>query len=114
MHPAWRVSLLTMETPFGWLAVDQDTARKIQNRLASYESMQWKDIGFGYRCHLIKRTSLCAAAQRHLSDIQQDDVDSVMSLGIDQMSRVIGILEHNILKVLWWDPNHEACPTTQH
>lgn len=113
MRPAWRVSLLTMETPFGWLVVDQDAARKIRNRLASYESMRWKEI-VGYRCHLIKRTSLCPIAQQHLLDIEQDDIDSVMSLGIDQMGRVIGILEHNILKVLWWDPEHEVCPTSQH
>lgn len=111
MRPAWRVSLLTMHTPFGWLKIDQESARRIQDRLASYESMRWKEIMFSYRSHLIKRTDLCPEAQAHLEAIEQDDVDSVMSLGITQTERVFGILEHNVLKVLWWDPEHEVCPS---
>lgn len=113
MKPAWRVSLLEMHTPYGWKEIDQAEAVQVRDRLASYESMKWKEIIPSYRSHLIKVTDLSADARNHLVAIEQDDVDSVVSLGIDQLSRVVGILEHNILKVLWWDPEHEVCPTTK-
>ncbi len=113
MRPAWRVSLLEMYTPFGWLEVDTDSALQIRERLASYESMKWKEILTSYRSHMIKRTALCKDAQEHLLKIEQDDIDSVVSLGITQKGRVFGILEHNVLKLLWWDPNHEVCPTVK-
>jgi len=113
MRPAWRVSLLKMRMPFGWLTIGEANAIQVRDKLASYESMKWKEIIPSYRSHFVKITDLCPEAQDHLAAIQQDDVDSVVSLGIDQMSRVIGILEHNILKILWWDPEHEVCPSTK-
>jgi len=110
MRPAWRVSLLEMFTPFGWSAVNRDSAAQIRERLASYETMKWKEIMYTYRSHLIRRTDLCREAQNHLEQIQQDDVDAVMSLGITQQARVYGILDHNVLKILWWDHDHLVCP----
>src|SRR5882672_6118763 len=113
MRPAWRVSLLEMHTPFGWRAIGVEEAGQVRDRLASYESMKWKEIIPSYRSHFIKTSDLCKEARDHLVAIEQDDTDSVVSLGIDQVSRVVGILEHNVFKVLWWDPAHEVCPSTK-
>jgi hypothetical protein len=113
MRPAWRISLLEIYTPFGWIEIDELDAGLIRERLGSYESMKWKEIIFSYRSHFISRTDLCAEAQKHLEKIEQDDIDSVVSLGITQKGRVFGILEHNILKVLWWDPDHKICPSVK-
>jgi hypothetical protein len=109
MKPAWRVSLLEMRTPFGWRLLDEVNASQVREKLANYESMKWKEL-IGYRSHFIKVSELCREAQEHLTAIQQDDIDSVMSLGITQKARVVGIMEHNILKLLWWDPEHLVCP----
>jgi len=113
MKPAWRVSLLEMHTPYGWNEIGEGEAIQVRDRLASYESMKWKEIVPSYRSHFIKVSDLSKEARDHLVAIEQDDVDSVVSLGIDQMSRVVGILEHNVLKVLWWDPAHEVCPSSK-
>jgi hypothetical protein len=113
MRPAWRISLLVMHTPFGWTIIDGATANQVRERLANYESMKWKEIIPSYRSHFIKRTDLCQEAQDHLAAINQDDIDSVISLGIDQKVRVFGILEHNVLKVLWLDPDHKVCPSAK-
>lgn len=72
--------------------------------------MKWKELIPSYRSHFIKCTDLCKEAQDHLQMIEQDDIDSVVSLGITQKARIVGILDHNILKVLWWDPDHLVCP----
>jgi hypothetical protein len=114
MRPAWRISLVQMVTPFGWEEIDAATIERIRTRLAAFESMTWKEIltagQGGYRHHLIAISRLCRRAQERLVILQQDDVDSLVSLGITQRERVFGILEHNVLKVLWWDPDHEVCP----
>jgi hypothetical protein len=109
MRPAWRVSLLEMYTPFGWMELNEANANQVREKLANLESMKWKEL-IGYRNHFIKVTELCKDAKDHLVAIQQDDIDSVMSIGITQKSRVVGIMEHNILKLLWWDPEHLVCP----
>jgi hypothetical protein len=112
MRPAWRVSLLEVIDPFGWHTIDSDDLQQVRVRLAALESMTWREILVqgSYRNHPIAISRLCAEAQKRLEDIQQDDIDSLISLGITQKGRVFGILEHNILNVLWWDPDHDVCP----
>ena len=113
MRPAWRVGLLEMVEPFGWHTATGEETNQVRERLANLEKMMWKEILFqgGYRNHLINKNRLCNEAQGRLEAIGQDDIDAVMSLGVTQMGRVFGILEHNVLKLLWWDPNHLVCPS---
>jgi hypothetical protein len=112
MRPAWRVALLELVDPFGWHVATAEVALQVRQRLAGFESMTWKEIlsQAGYRNHFIRCDLLCKDARERLAALRQDDVDSVMSLGVTQRSRVFGIMEHNVLKVLWWDPNHLVYP----
>lgn len=114
MKPCWRIGLLEMVEPFGWHKVSGTELQNVRQRLASLESMTWKEIlyeGGGKRNHLIKVIDLCDAAQQRLAAIGQDDIDSVMSLGLTRVERIFGILENNVLRLLWWDPLHEVCPS---
>jgi hypothetical protein len=115
MRPSWRISLLEMVDPFGWHALTPEEAQQVRGRLAGLETLTWKQILYegGYRNHFIRVDRLCGDARERLRQLNQDDIDSVMSLGVTQVCRVYGIMEHNILKVLWWDPNHAICPVAQ-
>ena len=42
-------------------------------------------------------------------EIQQDDIDKLMSFRIAGKKRVWCIQDRNIMRVLWWDPQHEIC-----
>jgi hypothetical protein len=112
MQPCWRVALLEVVEPFGWHKTSPDEVWQVRQRLANFESMTWKEIlsQGGYRNHFIGRDRLCDDAKGRLVALGQDDIDSVMSLGVTQKGRVFGIMEHNVLKVLWWDPDHLVCP----
>lgn len=101
-----------MIDPFGWHVISPETAQQVRARLASFESLTWKQILYqgGYRNHFINKEQICPEAQSRLTALHQDDIDSVMSLGITQTGRVFGIMEHNVLKILWWDPDHLICP----
>lgn len=115
MRPSWRVSLLGVVDPFGWHSAAAAEMLQVRQRFANFESMTWKQIlcEGGYRNHFIHRDKLCAEAQERLRALKQDDVDAVMSLGVTQKARVFGIMEHNILKVLWWDPEHQVVPVAK-
>jgi hypothetical protein len=115
MYPSWRVSLLEVVDPFGWHSSGVADLHKVRQRFANFESMTWKQIlnEGNYRNHFIARDKLCNEAQERLRVLGQDDVDAVMSLGVTQRARVFGIMEHNIFKVLWWDPQHLVCPVAK-
>ncbi len=44
MLPAWRISRLEIDGPFGWEPIDATTAISIQIRLKGFESMTWYEI----------------------------------------------------------------------
>lgn len=112
MRPVWQIALMEMVDPFGWHEMTGDAANQVRTRLGNLESRTWKEILYqdGYRNHIIAVERLCGPAKTRLEALGQDDIDSVMSLGVTQQARVFGIMEHNVMKVLWWDPEHLVCP----
>lgn len=111
-HPAWRLRLVEMEGPFGWHEITSEKLTEIRQKLANFESMTWNDILViaGHQSHLIERYRICGPAQDRLEEIKQDDVDELLSLRLAGKERIWGILDGPILRVLWWDPDHQICP----
>lgn len=110
---AWRISHLEMEAPYGWQEVDLKTFAFIRSKLAAFESMTWNQIiveGKKHH-HSIPVDEIVKSARERLEAINQDDTDVLVSLRLSAKSRVWGILEEGVLRLLWWDPNHEICPS---
>ena len=61
--------------------------------------------------HLVKVENLSAEAQGYLDRVGLDDVDELVSLRLSGRERVWGILDENILNLLWWVPEHQVCPS---
>lgn len=113
-RPAWRVAHVQMVSPFGWHEVGADTLTDIRTHLASFESMTWKEILVDSKKqnHAVKLYRLCGQAQRALENIFVTiDFDEMVSLRVGGKERVWGILEGHTLKLVWWDPDHEICPS---
>jgi hypothetical protein len=87
-----------------------DDLRLVIDGLRPFESMTWGEIE-GSRSHFISRSSIIAAAQKRLREIKQDDVDELFSLRLTGRQRIFGIRDGAILRLLWWDPLHELCPS---
>ena len=71
--------------------------------------MNWDKI-MKQGSHPIESRDLIKQARERLEDIKQDDADYLMSFRITGKSRVWCIPDRNIMRVLWWDPNHSVCP----
>jgi hypothetical protein len=113
LKPAWRVSLLEMRDPFGWHEVSREKLAEIREKLSNFESMTWNEILIVAKKfhHTVQVIELDRRAQDRLKEINQDDIDEIVSLRLSNKERVWGIRENEVLKILWWDPNHEICPS---
>jgi hypothetical protein len=112
-HPAWRVSLLEMASPFGWSDVSPEKLREVRDKLRDFESMTWHEIlvAAKHRNHAVAIDKLCKQARDRLEELGQADIEDLISLRLSGPERVWGILNGHVLKILWWDPEHAVCPS---
>jgi hypothetical protein len=115
VRPSWRLNKLELCDPFGWHQVDRDTLENVRTKLIAFESMTWREILLDTkkRNHSVKTKDLCKGAQERLEALRLDDVDRVLSLHLTGKERVWGLFSQGVLSLLWWDPNHEICPSTR-
>jgi hypothetical protein len=107
--PAWRFTALDTDGPWCWTKIAD--ARYVIGKLRHFETMTWGEIR-ARGSHAIAVSDLVSEAQARLEAIKQGDIESVFSLRLTGRERVFGILDGATLKLLWWDPLHEVCPST--
>ena len=103
----------TGDGKWNWQAVKKPRFLDIViQRLKAFECMSWQEI-IGTGSHLIEIDKIIPEARKRLEDLNQEDVDVLMSLRLSGKKRIWGIRDGSVLKVLWWDPNHEICPSVK-
>lgn len=109
--PAWQVTNIDTEGKWSWKSMEFDHLfGSVLPKLKNYESMKWREI-IGGKNHEVKISSLINDAQRRLMEIGVIDIESLFSLTIQSKGRIWGKRDGNILRIIWWDPNHEVCPS---
>lgn len=109
--PSWRFSTVDLDGPFAW-PKGQDIENNILAKLHQFDSMKWSEI-VGSSHHAIGKDSLSKLAKDRLEAIGMDDVDEVFSFHFSGKPRIIGIQDRGVVKLLWWDPEHQVCPSTK-
>jgi hypothetical protein len=112
-RPSWRIYKLEMCKPYGWHEIDRAVFDRIKDRLIAFESMTWREILIDgkKRHHSVKTDLICKDARQRLAELQLDDYDRLLSLSLSGRERIWGIFSQGVLGILWWDPNHEVCPS---
>lgn len=109
-HPlAWRFSHSDREGPFAWNITDGTKYKEVLEKLYDFESKNWEEIKAG-GSHPIALRKLCEDARKRLVEIQLDDLDELLSLRLSGPNRVWCIRNGHIVRVLWWDANHQVYP----
>lgn len=112
MRFSWRVDLVDFDGNWGW---EKATARVVLSevvpKLHNFETMNWADVEGPSGSHFVSVDSLCDGAQERLKEINQVDLDKLFSLRITGERRLWGVRDGHVLRVLWWDPKHEVCPS---
>lgn len=113
LRPSWRISKIEMLGPYGWRNIDPETLIYIHGKLANFESMTWNDILIKNKKnnHSIEIENLSPTAKARLAEIQLEDIDELVSLRLSGKQRIWGILDQGVLILLWWDSNHQVCPS---
>lgn len=108
---AWHLRILDKDGRWGWKNLKERTLwDRILPRIVNFETMTWPEI-LGSRHHEIPVSKIISEAQRRLEALGQNDIDQLVSFHITGEQVIWGIRDQNIFKVLWWDPNHEICPS---
>jgi len=108
----WRTSELDLGGRWGWFAVHPCLLhRHILPKMHDYESMTWADVKSGTGSHEgVEVDALLVEARERLNSMGIED-DALFSLRLSGKQRVWGIRRGLYLYVLWWDPEHEICPS---
>ncbi len=112
-RPTWRIFLLQMRDPFGWHLLDAAKIHYVLTKLREYEGQTWNQILVvdKKKNHPIRIDKLCKDAQDRLKELKLDDVDELISLHLTGEERIFGIRDNEILNILWWDSEHQVCPS---
>jgi hypothetical protein len=110
-NPVWAFRIVDLGGPWCWSAIEGALLAEVLARLRDYESMTWEQIDGPTGSHGVEPWKLCKQAQLRLAAIRQDDASELFSLRITGRRRVWGIVDEHVLRILWWDPDHQVCPS---
>jgi hypothetical protein len=110
--PAWRFHKIDWSGPWGWHKLEANKWQEILTKLGHFETRTWTDIKSDGNNHIVNiQNSPNPEVLKRLAEIHQDDIDELFSLRFSGKERLWGILDNHILKILWWDTNHEVWPS---
>lgn len=116
--PSWRFGRFDASCEAWGMNTLRNNLIQVIDGLKSYEDLTWQQIVSAphdkkgkSKNHTVGIEGLTNAAKKRLSRINEDDVPSIFSLRLNNLFRIIGILQDEIMYILWIDPNHEVCAT---
>jgi hypothetical protein len=109
-HPDFKAEQMDQEGPWGWAHFDSSEMQELFKKLFESQKLTWQDLR-NNGSHFVNREDLSSEAQKRLLHLENEDLDHLFSLRLTGPKRIWGIKEGNILWLLWWDPNHQVCPS---
>jgi hypothetical protein len=108
----WSFAIYDPDIQWGTDDGANEPFRNIARRLKQYESMSWSEIERNRRRdHWVALDQLSKRARDRLMEIRQDDIDALWRFRFSGEQRLWGIRVGNVFRILWWDPEHEVCPS---
>ena len=117
--PIWKISKIDADSRWGLPTLfSKRQCETIFKHLQGRETMTWEEIETqqggrtrGTNNHYVEISKLCTEAQNRLQQLNINDIDNLFSLRVNARIRIWGIREINILQILWFDLEHEICPS---
>ena len=107
----WRVSKIDDDGQWGWNQVSCSYFfEHIWEKMYHFETMTWSEI-LGPKHHSIAVSNIISSARRRLQELEHDDVEELVSFRLSGTQRLWAIRLEHVSFLLWWDPNHEICPS---
>ena len=94
--------------------------KEIYPKMKNFESITWQELEnqtfFGKgktktMHHWVSTARIIKEAKERLKEIKLDDYDEIYSIRLSGTNRVWGIRINNYFRILWFDFDHEICPS---
>jgi hypothetical protein len=112
LSPAWRFKRADSGWKCAWKDLPHADVHGILQQLSSAEGMSWAEHG-RHGSHNVEIFKLAPEARGRLKQLRLDDLEALYSLRLTGKNRVWGVRDHHILRVMWWDPDHDICPSAK-
>jgi len=111
-QPVWVFSVLDLDGPWGKIKLSGDTLlNELFPKIKHFERMTWNEIQRDKkRNHSVMIEDLCKEARDRAVELKLD-VDELFRFRLTGKQRLWGIRDRERFRFLWWDPNHEICPS---
>lgn len=118
-YPVWIFTEIDRAGKFAFNVNREDFMhREVLDKVIHYSNMSWANIKMQThdnrksKHHFIPFHELSKEAQDRLKQKDlTDDSDSIFSFAFQNRLRIVGIRKNEKFYVLWYDPNHEVCPS---
>jgi hypothetical protein len=112
--PVWSVSKFDHDGIWGKDKFGDHTIiwDELLPKLSSYETMTWNDIYRNKkRDHSVEVWKLIKEARDRLAELKLDETEELFRFRLSGTGRLWGIRNGRVFILLWWDPDHEICPS---
>ena len=107
MPLAWRFSSADRSGRWPW---NQDVPAEVLHKLSDFEKLPQHELHRAGNLD-VALPSLSPEAIQRLVELEYDDLDALFHFRIDGKTRIWCVRDRNIMRVLWYDPEHEVCPS---
>lgn len=117
--PVWSIKCVDSDSRWAFQCLTLDCFMKeVFLKLQDFETMTWQEIlkasggkKHGNNSHNVSVANICKDAQKRLREIGMNDIDELFSLRLAAKKRVWGVRNGRALEIIWYDDNHEICPS---
>ena len=119
--PIWRFDWIDRSGDFAFNVDREDfQCHEVLEKMINYSGMSWQEIKSHThddgksKHHFLNMESLSKSAidrvqAKHLEEYS----DNIFSFALQNKLRIIGIREKEYFYVVWYDPNHQFCPSAK-
>lgn len=114
LHPSWRFNHIDWDHPFVDFEITPAHLKQLAAGLSQLEKRTWNEILISSKKqnHNIYISELQKKAQDRLKALFDPlDFDQLLSLRLSARERIWGVLSEGVVTLIWWDPNHQVCPS---
>lgn len=112
-HVSWRFNEADRDGPFSWAAIADADLQRVVLVMESMDDRTWNAAsgdGVG-QIKAIPVANLGVLGLKRLRDLHLDDLEVLHEIRLAARPRVWGIRRLHTFHVLWWDPDHQVCPS---
>lgn len=115
-RPSWRFE--KVDKGFDWNLFSANNLSEILEKLVDFERMTWGDVlkkthdNGKSSNHFISPDKMIKKAQDRLNQLNLNEFsENIFSLRLNNINRLFGILTDGIFYILWYDNDHQICPS---